>query len=101
MTPVVYNQEHDNLMCLSRVGIPMGTNCASLHTELCLYSYKADFKQGRLSKNEAKGSFISSSIIKMMCCWTIAADECEVDNWKGKVIQLSSTVVFNFPLLSL
>ena len=41
------------------VGIPMGTNCASLLADLVLYSYEADFKQGLLKKNEKKtaGSF--------------------------------------------
>jgi hypothetical protein len=34
------------------VGIPMGTNSASLLADLFLYSYEADFKQGLLKKNE-------------------------------------------------
>jgi hypothetical protein len=36
------------------VGIPMGTNCASLLADLFLYSYEADFIQGFLNKNENK-----------------------------------------------
>ena len=36
------------------VGIPMGTNCAPLLTDLFLYSYEADFIQGLLKKNEKK-----------------------------------------------
>jgi hypothetical protein len=36
------------------VGIPIGTNCAPLLANLFLYSYKADFIQGLLKKNEKK-----------------------------------------------
>jgi hypothetical protein len=36
------------------VGIPMGTNCASLLAVLFLYSYEADFILGLLKKNEKK-----------------------------------------------
>jgi hypothetical protein len=36
------------------VGIPMGTNCPPLLTDLFLYSYEADFIQGLLKKNEKK-----------------------------------------------
>ena len=36
------------------VGIPMGTNCAPLLVDLFLYSYKTDFIQGLLKKNEKK-----------------------------------------------
>ena len=36
------------------VGIPMGTNCALLLTDLFLYLYEADFIQGLLKKNEKK-----------------------------------------------
>jgi hypothetical protein len=36
------------------VGIPMGTNCASLLANLLLCSYEADFIQGLLTKNEKK-----------------------------------------------
>jgi hypothetical protein len=36
------------------VGIPMGTNCAPLLADLFLYSYKADFIQVFLKKNEKK-----------------------------------------------
>ena len=36
------------------VGIPMGTNCAALLTDLFLYSYEADFIHGFLKKNEKK-----------------------------------------------
>jgi hypothetical protein len=36
------------------VGIPMGTNCAPLLTDLFLYSYEAHFIQGLLKKNEKK-----------------------------------------------
>ena len=36
------------------VGIPMGTSCAPLLTDLFLYSYEADFIQGLLKKNERK-----------------------------------------------
>ena len=36
------------------VGIPNGTNCASLLADLFLYSYEADFIQGFLNKNENK-----------------------------------------------
>jgi hypothetical protein len=32
------------------VGIPMGTSCAPLLTDLFLYSYEADFIQGLLKK---------------------------------------------------
>ena len=35
-------------------GIPMGTNCALLLTDLILYSHKVDFIQGILKKNEKK-----------------------------------------------
>ena len=35
-------------------GIPMGTNCAPLLVDLFLYSYKTDFIQGLLKKNEKK-----------------------------------------------
>jgi len=34
------------------VGIPMGTTCVPLLADLFLYSYKANFKQGLLKKNE-------------------------------------------------
>jgi hypothetical protein len=34
--------------------IPMGTNCAALLADLFLYTYKADFIQGLLKKNEKK-----------------------------------------------
>ena len=34
------------------VGIPMGTNCAPLLTDLFLYSSEADFIQGLLKKSE-------------------------------------------------
>ena len=37
-----------------KVGIPMGTNSATLLAELFLYSYEADFIQGPLKKNEKK-----------------------------------------------
>ena len=36
------------------VGIPMGTNYASLLADLFLYSYEADFIHGLLKKNEYK-----------------------------------------------
>ena len=36
------------------VAIPMGSNCAPLLADLFLYSYKADFIQGLLRKNEKK-----------------------------------------------
>jgi hypothetical protein len=36
------------------VGIPMGTNCAPLLTNLFLYSYETDFIQGLLKKNKKK-----------------------------------------------
>ena len=36
------------------VGIPMGTSCALLLTDLFLYSYEADFMQGVLKKRERK-----------------------------------------------
>jgi hypothetical protein len=36
------------------VGIPMGTNCAPLLTDVFLYSHEADFIQGLLKKNEKK-----------------------------------------------
>jgi hypothetical protein len=36
------------------VGIPMGTNCAPLLTDLFFYSYEADFIRGLLKKNEKK-----------------------------------------------
>jgi hypothetical protein len=36
------------------VGIPIGTNCASLFADLFLYSYEVDFIQGLLKKNEKK-----------------------------------------------
>jgi hypothetical protein len=36
------------------VGIPMGTNCAPLLSDLFLCSYEADFIQGLLKKNEKK-----------------------------------------------
>ena len=39
------------------IGIPMGTNCARLLTDLFLYSYEADFIQGLLKKNEKKLAF--------------------------------------------
>jgi len=47
------------LICLVGVfqqtaGILMGTNCAPLFANLFLYSYKADFIQGLLNKNEKK-----------------------------------------------
>jgi hypothetical protein len=34
------------------VGIPMGTNCAPLLSDLFLFSYEADFIQGLLKKND-------------------------------------------------
>ena len=41
--------------CFStRVGIPIGTNCAPLLADLFLYSYEAYFIQGLLKKNEKK-----------------------------------------------
>ena len=36
------------------IGIPMGTNCVPLLTDLFLYSYEADFTQGLLRKTEKK-----------------------------------------------
>ena len=36
------------------VGIPMGTNCASLIAHLVLNSYEVDFMQGLFKKNEKK-----------------------------------------------
>ena len=36
------------------VGIPMGTNCAPLLSDLFLYSYEADSIHGLLKKNEKK-----------------------------------------------
>ena len=36
------------------VSIEMGTICAPLHADLFHYSYKADFVQGLLTKNEKK-----------------------------------------------
>jgi len=36
------------------VGIPISTNCAPLLVDLFLYSYKTDFIQGLLKKNEKK-----------------------------------------------
>jgi hypothetical protein len=39
------------------IGIPMGTNCARLLTDLFLYSYEAYFIQGLLKKNEKNLSF--------------------------------------------
>jgi hypothetical protein len=36
------------------VGIPMGTNCAPLLTDLFLYSHEADLIQGLLKNNEKK-----------------------------------------------
>ena len=36
------------------VSIPMGTNCAPLLVDLFRYSYKTDFIQGHLKKNEKK-----------------------------------------------
>ena len=36
------------------IGIPMGTNCVPLLTDLLLYSYEADFTQGLLRKTEKK-----------------------------------------------
>jgi hypothetical protein len=42
------------------VGIPMGTNCAPLLTDLFLYSYEADFIQGLLKKNEKKPNGINA-----------------------------------------
>ena len=35
-------------------GIPMGTNCAPLLSDLFLYSYEAHFIQGLIKKNEKK-----------------------------------------------
>ena len=37
-----------------RIGIPLGTNCASILADLLLYSSQADFIQGLLQKNEKK-----------------------------------------------
>ena len=37
-----------------RVGMPMGTNCAPLISDLFLYSYEADIIKGLLKKNEKK-----------------------------------------------
>ena len=37
-----------------RVGMPMGTNCAPLISDLFLYSYEADIIQGLLRKTEKK-----------------------------------------------
>jgi hypothetical protein len=34
------------------VGIPLGTNCSPLLTDLLLYSYEADFIQGLLKKTK-------------------------------------------------
>ena len=42
------------------VGIPMGTNCAPLLTDLFLYLYEADFIQGSLKKNEKKLNFCAN-----------------------------------------
>ena len=41
-------------MFFNIVGIPMGTNCDPLLYDLFLYSYKADFMQRLLKKNEKK-----------------------------------------------
>lgn len=70
-------------MHLSKFCISKGINRVSHLTALLLYSYKADIRHGLLNKNETEGSFISCPAIKIMCCRTIAADECEVDYWDG------------------
>ena len=50
----------DNIFCMfggrvfQTVVIPMGTNCAPLLADLCLYSYEAAFIQEILKKNEKK-----------------------------------------------
>ena len=36
------------------VGIPMGTNCGTILSDLFLYSYETDIMQGLLKKNETK-----------------------------------------------
>ena len=36
------------------VGIQMGTNCASLLADICLYSYEAEFIQSSLSTGKKK-----------------------------------------------
>jgi hypothetical protein len=41
-------------VCQRTVGIPMGTNCDPLLSDLFLYSYEADFIQGLFKKNEKK-----------------------------------------------
>ena len=43
-----------NMFFQQTVGIAMGTKCVDLLAELFLYSYKADFIQGLLKKNEKK-----------------------------------------------
>jgi hypothetical protein len=37
---------------IPRLGIPMDTNCAPLHADLFLFSYKADFMQEFLKKRK-------------------------------------------------
>ncbi len=44
----------DGRVFQQRVGTTMGTNCAPLLADLFLYSYKADFIQGFVKKNEKK-----------------------------------------------
>jgi hypothetical protein len=51
------------VMCGGRVfqqivGIPMGTICVPLLADLFFYSYKANFKQGILKKNEKASTIL-------------------------------------------
>jgi hypothetical protein len=48
----------DGCVIQQRDGIPIGTNCAPVLSDLCTYSYKADFIQGLLMKIEKKASTI-------------------------------------------
>jgi hypothetical protein len=53
-----------------KVGIPIGTNFAPLLADLFLYSYKADFIQGLLKKNEkklARGKFTMGNQNHLFC----------------------------------
>jgi len=46
-------------MCFSTVGIPMGTNCSLLLTDLFLYSYEADFIHSQEKRKEASPIFFN------------------------------------------
>ena len=58
------------------IGIPMGTNCAQLLSDLFLHANEADFHQKILNNEDRKlvQTLIPSSAIQMMLCYRTILD---------------------------